>query len=552
MVYNDYMPYNVLIVDDEDVIRDGLMSYEWERLGFSAICAASDGQEALQLMEQNPIHVAITDIRMPKLDGLNFSRIVREQFPRCKTVILTGYKDFEYAKTAITHGVSDYLMKPVSLNRIDEVMEKLKSELDSEEAERRKMVQFRKIVRETLPAAVCDFVAGLLDGRISDRMEIREKVDLLELRLNKEYYAVIRMQFRELGKASSSRPEVRFSRVSELLETWFSENQVYGYGCPREGDIEYLISFSSSGSENDEPRQGLVRIAEAMHAEITGLFKGDDIQITAGVGNYCTGILSVSLSAQQARKALEKCFFGGKESVYYGWLHAGTPSGILEYPYEGENRILDRIIEGNCRELYREKDTFINTLSQEGEQITPSVIQDRFLHFLNTLEHKLQHYGTSLEKVAGIRKPFLSLIESKKNLRELKAMTGEILEQACDTIDSMNGEASGSTYKFIQEAVDFIKENYRRKITLDMVAEQVYLNPSYLSVQFKKVTGKNFVDYIREWRTEKAKELLRNHKLKVYEVGEAVGFRNPKYFTDVFKEQTGLSPNKYRQKHNGL
>ena len=122
MLYNDSMPYNVLIVDDEDVIRDGLMSYEWERLGFSAVCAASDGQEALRLMERNPIHVAITDIRMPKLDGLDFSRIVREQYPRCKTVILTGYKDFEYAKAAITHGVSDYLMKPVSLNRIDGII----------------------------------------------------------------------------------------------------------------------------------------------------------------------------------------------------------------------------------------------------------------------------------------------------------------------------------------------------------------------------------------------------------------------------------------------
>jgi two-component system response regulator YesN len=131
-------------------------------------------------------------------------------------------------------------------------------------------------------------------------------------------------------------------------------------------------------------------------------------------------------------------------------------------------------------------------------------------------------------------------------------MAGEIVEQACNKIDSLNREAANSAHKFIQEAVDFIKENYRKKITLDMVAEQVYLNPSYLSVQFKKVTGKNFVDFIREWRTEKAKELLRNHKLKVYEVGEAVGFRNPKYFTDVFKEQTGLSPNKYRQKHNGI
>ncbi|MFP4383998.1 MAG: response regulator [Spirochaetia bacterium] len=546
------MPYNVLIVDDEDVIRDGLMSYEWERLGFSALCAASDGQEALRLMERNPIHVAITDIRMPKLDGLDFSRIVREQYPRCKTVILTGYKDFEYAKAAITHGVSDYLMKPVSLNRIDEVMEKLKSELDSEEAERRQMVQFRKIVRETLPAAVCDFITGLLDGRISDRMEIREKLDLLELRLNKEYYAVIRMRLRKPGKRSSRRPEERFFRVSEYLETWFTENQVYGYGCPREGDMEYLISFNSSGSQNDDPREELSRIAEAMHAGIAGLFKEEDIQVTAGVGNYCTGILSVSLSARQARKALEECYFGGEGSVYYGCRCAGTPSGILEYPYEEENRIIDALIEGNCRELHREKDTFINTLSREGEQITPSIIQDRFLQFLNTLENKLQQYGTTLEKVAGIRKPFLSLIESKKSLRELKAMTGEILEQACDTIDSMNREASGSAHKFIREAVDFIKENYRKKITLDMVAEQVYLNPSYLCVQFKKVTGKNFVDYIREWRTEKAKELLRNHKLKVYEVGEAVGFQNPKYFTDVFKEQTGLSPNKYRQKHNGL
>lgn len=124
--------YNIMIVDDEDIICDGLMSFDWESYGFKAVCSASDGAEALSLMKNLKIDVIITDIKMPVMDGLDLCMHINRMYPTCKIVLLSGYKEFEYAKTAISLGVSEYLLKPVDMNELTGLLKKLKKQLDRE------------------------------------------------------------------------------------------------------------------------------------------------------------------------------------------------------------------------------------------------------------------------------------------------------------------------------------------------------------------------------------------------------------------------------------
>jgi len=124
--------YKIMIVDDEDIICDGLMSFDWESHGFKAVCSASDGEEALSLMKDTKIDVIITDIKMPVMDGLDLCMHVNRMYPSCKVVLLSGYREFEYAKTAISLGVSEYLLKPVDMNELTALLRKLKKQLDKE------------------------------------------------------------------------------------------------------------------------------------------------------------------------------------------------------------------------------------------------------------------------------------------------------------------------------------------------------------------------------------------------------------------------------------
>ncbi len=133
--------YKLLIVDDERLIREGLISFRWEELGFSVVYAASDGEDAIKFLEKEKVDIVLTDIKMPVVDGLKLSEYVRKKYPECEIVILTGYKDFDYAKKAISFRVFEYLLKPVDIDEINRVFTSLKTVLDKRKVQETEISQ---------------------------------------------------------------------------------------------------------------------------------------------------------------------------------------------------------------------------------------------------------------------------------------------------------------------------------------------------------------------------------------------------------------------------
>ena len=150
--------YKLMIVDDEFFICDGLMSFHWKELGFEAVSCAYNGEEALEKLEKELVDVIITDIKMPFMDGIELIERVSSQFPKIKIILLTGYKEFEYAKAAIKSGVSDYLLKPVDLNELTTLFVKLKKKLDEESQIPNMLKTYKKLISESLPLAAEKFL----------------------------------------------------------------------------------------------------------------------------------------------------------------------------------------------------------------------------------------------------------------------------------------------------------------------------------------------------------------------------------------------------------
>lgn len=373
--------YKVMIVDDEFIIRDGLLSFKWERYGFRAIAGASDGEEALALMAEEPVDLVVTDIRMSVMDGLELSEKIQEQYPATKIVILTGYKEFDYAKRAIQAGVVEYLLKPVDLSDMEKLLSKVKGVLDKEALAAERIEAFKSQLREGIPPVVENF-------------------------------------------------------------PWIPEN----------------------------------------------------------------------------------------------------------YPYEKESSLMGTVLNGKAAQVPEALEDFWRALDPVSKQIGPDQLKSMAIQLLNMLERSLVKQGTSLYKIVSLPSSIPEFIGVTSANPDLKRSLEDIFVKAAGYVSDMNSRVKSSSHAAIREALKYIDEHSNEKFTLNEIAERVYLNASYFSLQFKKEVGMNFIDYIKQVRIEKAKELLKRIDLKVYEISETVGYQDYKYFSVVFKELTGLSPMEYRQK----
>ena len=159
--------YRVLLVDDEEEIRAGISrKIDWDSLGFTLAGEADNGEEALELAELVRPDVVLTDIKMPFMDGLELCRRLKRVLPAAKTVVFSGFDDFEYARQAVGMGVSEYIMKPINAQEMSGVLLRLKDQLDQQQAERRDMESLRRRYEESLPVLRELFYTRLLDGQV--------------------------------------------------------------------------------------------------------------------------------------------------------------------------------------------------------------------------------------------------------------------------------------------------------------------------------------------------------------------------------------------------
>ncbi len=568
--------YKLIVVDDEFVIRDGLMSFKWERFGFRAVGCASDGEEALERMREEKADLIITDIKMPLMDGIALIDKVRELYPLTKLIILTGYKDFEYARKAISAGVVEYLLKPVDLTDLEKVALKMKSRLDEDYQKAEQFENVRRQLKESMPLAVESFLRSLLEGKMTNLLEIEEKMDLLEIYLERPYYACAVFEV-AAERADGTRESVPAWRreAEDCLKDYMNQGNLGCYYFDSDFRIVFLFNFTLPGDLAGSFEYLAAKVAELERllkelaerpdraAGTPGPVIGSPepsraanpdhapgrVTVSAGCGCIYNSISYLHISYGQALSALQRRFFEEEGGVFYAWKEKASCLQIAdEYPYEIENRLINAILDGSPEQVIPGLEEYWSSMDSLSGHLQPEQCKSRITQLLNMLERSLNRHGATLQEIAGLLPPFAEFAEDARNLAELKRKVEKLFVKACETISVINRAVKSSSHAAVQQALRYIGEHYNEKITLNELAEKVFLNPSYLSVQFKKEAGRNFVDYIKDVRIEKAKELLKGSGLKVYEISEAVGYHDCRYFTETFRDLTGLTPLEYKQK----
>jgi two-component system, response regulator YesN len=519
----------VMVVDDEKWIRRGLIqSIDWERFGLELAGEASDGEEAYELALALKPELLFLDMRMPGLDGKQLLGLLKQSLPETLTIVVSGYSDFEYTKEAIRQKAYDYLLKPVKKEELNAVLDRAVQELDRRSAEQGKAAGTSE---EWLSRY-------LLNSGDSAQTGTTPKEQSLPAEWQEGQYAVAVCR-------ADIFAEQEAAPITQLLAEQLTRQRPFLLGgsfrfaaAATPGDArETVIAFCAAKLTLTE----LQLLHKTMHSAV---------QRVAGGGTYSFGFSHIKLGPQQLGEAFreaKQALRGRRLAETASVLFAGLAqlAHTSAYPQEEENALWLALQAGSCDAAAREFDRWFEAAG--AAFLTVEQLQHNAIVLVHAMNKHLQSKSTLLEEVCGKK---LSVLTERILHRHDCASVRELLEQELlSAVLAYFGRSSEKQSELIvMELTKLIETQYDRPLSLHHIAGTHYMNPDYLSRLFKKVTGKNFVDYVADVRIGKAKELLRLSKYKNYEIAQKVGYEDYRYFSQIFKKKVGMTIGEYRSR----
>lgn len=528
----------MLVVDDEKVIRKGIKdSIDWFQYGIEIVAEASNGEEALEKIKQYQPDIAVVDIKMPIMDGLECTKNIKINFPNTKVIILTGYDKFEYAKQAIRYQVEDFLLKPIGADELIHTVINLKDQIEKERKTKEQQRMNHHLINENLPILQVQFLNEIINKQITEEKNIITKSKQLKLNFNGPWYQIFILEIDNYYFMLDELPTSEKNIITQDMMTIIQEIlDDYVEGTIFANDSNYIIGVINI----KQSQMDIIDVCEEIKDTLYNCFK---ISVSIGVGKKYNKVTLMDQSYNEAFTALRKKVYIGKGKIIQFSNDDTAVKGffliqerndydkkmiehVKSLEGEGINETIDLLIK-DC--IYRKLD--YNTIKSMCLRII-------YLG-LNLLEEMELNY----DKLT-LKDPFTE-INKLETVYDLKKWMKEVFEEIIQFIK----ENRKNTYNTIVTlAIDYMKEHYNENITLDTLANIVYVTPNYFSRVFKEETGENYKEYLTKYRVEQAKELLKNVRYKTYEVAEMVGYSNYRYFTHNFKKYEGCTPREFKKK----
>lgn len=519
------MTYKVFLVEDESFTREGIrVKVDWQSVGFAFSGEAADGEMALPLIEAAQPDVIITDIKMPFMDGLQLSKIIREYMPWVKIIIISGHDEFEYARTALKLGVTEYLLKPITSAELITVLRKVATMLDQERNERENLKRLQKQVEGDLLLRREQFLLRMVMGGISSAEAI-ELGQQLGLNLVAKHYLVMLIKI-ELCDAGKPFDYQVCQRVEKTVAHLASNNPDI---LLTKKDLEELVLII----KGEDP--------EALHQE--AIFWGELIRKEVGSDPVCK--LVIEIGAPQQRLSDIHRSFAEAMVKSMGREH------MLENPVENLAGIkFDHTEFENYLKFgsLADFDTFFAT---HLEPICQTALQSElvrhyvFLEILLTIAQFVSDLGDEVSQVAPEVQEIENLLQSITTIEQMK---GELRRIISSALVFRNSQANHERSMIIQQAKAYIDSHFTDPdLQMNKVAAQCNLSSNHFSTVFSQEMGVSFRDYINNLRLNRAKELLRSTNIMCAQVAYQCGYNDPHYFSTFFKKKTGFTPQEFRE-----
>lgn len=533
----------LMIVDDEAIFRKGLrhmiseMQSEW-----IVVDEAEDGSEAIEKMERHRPDFVITDIRMPVMNGIEMQYVMKERFPSISCIVMSGYSDFEYARESLRLGAKDYLTKPIVRQELYRILNQLRDAWMENQADNAEILPKESAEdRQAKERLRHHIIKSLLDG--SAGPEELDLMDYVGIQLPHPSSAcLITILDRELIE------QERYNRVNPSLFSLFI-SQFIRESMASEKDwsgFVYVLSESKIVTlVNYDPVAGAYeRLTQWARSVCRNIKKMSSLSITIGIGGEAFERDTISGSCHEAEIALlHRLVMNGERVLTY---HEVTSvPGIRMNTGEFDWSALDKgIDEGDAEQTRLKTRRLVMKLCETAA--SPETVQRQVCAML------LHFYETAVK--LNLVQDWLPGSDIKQVLeRTLAITTKHELADSCQQLlgllcEKVAARRSSSPINPIETVARYVDEHYDKTITLGMMADLVYLNPSYLSTLFKNKLGITFIDYVSERRIQEAKRLLVTTEIRIADIAKAAGFSNLRHFNRVFRSIAGETPKEYRDR----
>lgn len=527
--------YKLLIVDDEEFVRESIAkAIDWKKLGFSEVCQAENGLQALEVASKENPDLVLADIKMPFMNGLEFTENLKKVQPDVMVAIMTGYDDFKFAQKGIDLGVISYILKPVGVASLTEKMREIVNELDHRRMEKRHLDKIKSQLQQSLPLLKERFL-NMLICTPGDKRDLEKRAAFLDISLKSGSYAVCIVD-PDLSECSIGDVEAyKFAIKNIVSETIGEDKPVF---CDNTGNIVLVFTLKDL-DDSAEMRINVVETLSIIKINVNALFH---IPLTASIGILVHDYTGLYSSYMEALSALECRYILGKNKIYdIGDLD--YHSTAFYYPFDDCSNFIDAVKSANEGDMEKYLANVCAFLKNETGTTSVNIKMVFTEMVTNLLKLLTQLKEINYEDwTAGF-----SLFHSIQKLRTVDEISTTVLHFAKRVAVNLNNLRMTSSKNLISKVISHVQEKYgEESLSLVTVAEYAAVSAGYLSILFKKETGQNFVDYLTQVRMDKAKVLLRTTDLKSYEVAYRTGFSNSNYFSYAFKKYTGLSPSEYK------
>lgn len=489
----------IIIVDDEFIIRQGIVHFlDWEKEGFTIVGEASNGREALELIEKTNPHIILCDIVMPIMDGVELSKIIKQKYPTIKVIVLSSYSDFDNVKQMFINGAADYILKP-TLNRESLItsLNKLVKEISN--------IEIRASSQTSLSGYLSQLLLGFNNENIDDKF------------LDFRYYYLLAVNCKKVNN-------------EEEIETLFER--------------EILDHF-------DNNNLSLLRLSGKIFVLVFGFNESIDLEtiLTSIVSKYSNNIFILSnyfndikdiksVYENSILKGFNHCFYL-KNSNLISTQNLPEISTLNKFDMHSYNEYLYLMQLKEALQLLKE---FVYQALEDQcyEKELKSLVGNTLYSFIAVLEER----NLNSEYIRNFKLTSLSALDSSDHYKKYYYEFNKIVDDLNIIVENYQIELNQDV---MNQIIKYLHEHYQDTITLYDLADYFGFSYSYLSSYFNERSDLTFNECLNKIRTQKAAELLRTSNISISDIGYQVGFSDHSYFCKVFKKQIGVTPSVYRK-----
>lgn len=528
----------VFLVEDEFVVREGIKNnIDWKSHGYEFCGEASDGELAFPMIQKLKPDIVITDIRMPFMDGLELSKLIKKELPWIEIIILSGYEEFEYAKEGIKIGIAQYLLKPINGDDLLKEVDAVAVKIEEKRKEREIREQYMKEMEENFLKERKDFFQYLVTGSKSVA-ELLEIADRLDIDISSMWYNIVLIKTQSMNHAHDE-----FSNsvieIEQNLKEFDDEAHLLVFDRNLEGKA---LLFKADSKEELEQIQSdyLDRMKEMLKDY-------GHVRYFGGIGMPVNRLRELPSSFEKASHAFAHRYLV-KESMILNSEEMDQGVYLEKDEFNISNVNPKQIDRGKIREFLKVGDSeeaiyfveeFFKDLSSNAMKsniFRQYITMDAYFCVVDFLEG-LQIQRDEIEPLdvnSGI-------LQSEKSAMEYVV---RIIKKA---LELRERTASNRYGDIVDEVMRYIENNYAdEELSLNLLASHVNFSPNHLSMIFSQQTGQTFIKYLTDYRMNKAKELLRCTGKRSSVISMEVGYKDPHYFSYLFKKTQGMTPTQYR------